>query len=223
MRASDDPDLVRRWIHVAIGAGLLACVAYPVMVFVPMPRAPTLFLAASFGPALALASLGLERFLGLHRETVAARIAAIANVVAGGLVTAMLLVQLQVRYARMDAEPAPQSEAAIATMIEWVWQVILGLDVSFDVFLGLGTALFGLAMLRHPAFGRIVGATGIAIGAILVLGFNLSTMPRLPRDSGLFDPGPVTGAWYLVVTLLVVRARRWTASRLAAGDGPRAS
>lgn len=204
----------RRWVHVGIGAGFLACVVYPVMVFVPMPRTLGVYVAASFGPALAFASVGLHRFLALDRETVAGRAAAIANCVAGGLVTAMLLVQLQIRYARADADVPAASEAVISTTIEWVWQVVLGLDVAFDVFIGIATVLFGVAMLRHPAFGRLIGGAGIVIGAVLILGFNLATLPRLPRDSGLFDPGPVTGTWYLVATILVLRGREWMEARL---------
>ena len=207
--------LLRRWVHVGIGAGLWATVAYPVMVFVPLPtRTLTVALAASFGPALAFASVGLHRFLAVHRDSVAAQAAAIANVVAGALVTAMILVQLQLRYARADAGPAPAEEASLDTLVQWVWEVVLGLDVAFDVFIGLGTALFGLAMWPHPAFGRVMGVTGIGIGAILVLGFNLYTLPALPRDAGLFDPGPVTGLWYLVATFLVIRGRGWMEARL---------
>ncbi|MDX1620381.1 MAG: sodium/proton-translocating pyrophosphatase, partial [Nitriliruptorales bacterium] len=41
--------------------------------------------------ALAFASVGLHRFLAVHRDSVAAQAAAIANVVAGALVTGFLL------------------------------------------------------------------------------------------------------------------------------------
>lgn len=218
MQPLRDPELARRWVHVGIGAGLLASFVYPVMVFVPLPRSVTPFVVASFGPALAFASVGLHRFLALHRDTVAAQAAAIANVVAGGLATTMLLVQTQLRYARLDAAPAPGDTEALDRLVAWIWEVDLGLDVSFDVFIGIGTALFGFAMLRHPALGRVMGGLGIAIGTVLVLGFNLYTMPRLPRDAGLFDPGPVTGLWYLATTILVIRGRRWMREQLVGAE-----
>ena len=194
----------RRWIQVGIVAGLVACVTYPIMVFVPMPRRLTLVVAASFGPALAFASVGLHRILALRGDSVAAQIAALSNVIAGAIVTCMLIVQLQVRWTNEDAGRAGQE---LEAMVEQVWQVVLGLDVSFDVFVGIGTLLFGLVMMGHPVFGRVVGALGVVVGGVLVLGFNVAAFPRLPVEVGLPDPGPISGLWYLLVVIQVIRGR----------------
>jgi hypothetical protein len=37
-----------------------------------------------------------------------------------------------------------------------------GLDLAWDTFLCLGTFLFGLAMLRRPGFGPVLGGVGRA-------------------------------------------------------------
>lgn len=201
-----DSDTTRRWIQVGIVAGLVACVTYPLMVFVPMPRPATFLAAMAFGPALTFASVGLYRILTLRGDSVAAGAAAIGNALAGALVTCMLVVQLQVRWAREDGLLGVGREAG--AMADALWQVVLGLDASFDVFVGLGTLLFGLAMLRHPLFGRIVGGLGILVGGPMVIGFNVIAFPRLPVQVGLPDPGPISGLWYLLVVILVIRARR---------------
>lgn len=206
---STEPRLT--WISVAIALGLVACITYPLMVFVPMPRLATLLVAASFGPALAFASVGLSRILALHRDSVGAEIAAISNVIAGALVTCMLIVQLQIRWT--DADRGIVGEHS-ETMVEWIWQVVLGLDVSFDVFVGIGTLLFGLAMLRDPLFGRLVGTLGILVGGVVILGFNLVAFPELPVEAGLLDPGPITGLWYLLVVLIVILRRKRFTERL---------
>lgn len=215
----NSPELTRRWIRVGIVAGLVACVTYPLMVFVPMPRIPSLAVAASFGPALAYASVGLHRILALHRDSVAAQAAAIGNVVAGALVTCMLIVQLQVRW---HAEDAGADGEAVEAMVDQVWQVVLGLDVAFDVFVGLATLLFGVAMLGNPVFGRIVGGLGIVVGGVGILALNALAFPRLPVEAGFPDPGPISGLWYLLVVGMAIRSRRRleAAATGAAATGP---
>ena len=59
-------------------------------------------------------------------------------------------------------------------------------------------------MLHDARFGRTVGILGILIGAVVILGFNIYTFPTPPKDAGLFDPGPVSGLWYLVVTIEMI-------------------
>ncbi len=86
-----------------------------------------------------------------------------------------------------------------------VW---LGLDVAWDVYIGLGTVLFGVSMLRHPRFGRPFGISGIILGlGLLVL--NLYTFPAPPANAGLMDLGPFIGFWYLAVSVQTWRSLGW--------------
>jgi len=204
-----DSGLARRWIRAAVAGGLWACISYPLSIFVPMPRIPQLILASSFGPALAFASLGLYKILKLRKDTVVAQAAAVSNIVAGAMVTAMIVVQLAVRYSSEDYLASPGADQAAKLIVSRIWDVVLGLDVTFDVFIGLGTLLFGVAMLAHPRFGKLVGAAGILVGGVVILGFNFYTFPVPPKDAGLFDPGPVSGLWYLWVVICVLRSLRW--------------
>jgi hypothetical protein len=74
-----------------------------------------------------------------------------------------------------------------------VW---LGLDVAWDAYISVGTALFGFNMLRHPRFGRVFGGSGIGI-ALALLCSNLLTFPTPPANTGLVDlaPSSVSGTW----------------------------
>jgi hypothetical protein len=118
------------------------------------------------------------------------------------LVTGMILVQLAVVQST-----APPIDPELGNVLRRrIWDVILGLDVAFDMFIGLGTVFFGVAMLGDERFGKIVGWAGIAIGLVVIIGFNMATFPDPPADAGLFDPGPLTGIWYLVVTIQMIRA-----------------
>ncbi len=128
----------------------------------------------------------------------------------------MFSVQLSVAYEREDYFAGSQPDEAVQTIVHWVWDVILGLDIAWDVFIGLGTLLFGVAMLRHPRLGPIMGGAGILIAGVGVLGMNFYTLPTPPANAGLIDAGPLCGLWYLVVVILIWRSRGWVEERLAA-------
>jgi len=185
-----------RWIRAGVVAGVWACLAYPAAIFVPLPLWMSAVLAASFGPALALACVGLWRLIRLHQASVAAAAAAGLNAIGGALFTAMLLVQLAIGVATGDHTERP---------LQAVW---LGLDVACDVYIGVGTAFFGFSMLRHPRFGRVFGGSGMAI-ALALLCFTLYTFPTPPADAGLVDLGPVLGVWYFAVTLRTWQSLSW--------------
>jgi hypothetical protein len=123
----------------------------------------------------------------------------------------MLIVQLSVNLS-MDQLMETAGEGISEATMKWIWQVVdkvqLGVDVSWDIFIAIGTILFGVTMMRHPRFGKIFGLLGFFIGHFFLV-FNLSTFPTPPGDAGLIDLGPVAGLWYLVATILVIRSLKW--------------
>ncbi len=209
---------IAAWIRIGIVAGIVACIAYPAMVFIPMPRRLTVLVASSFGPALALASVGPYHFLKLHRDTAAAQVGALSNVLAGALVTAMLLVQMAVKFHRDDYLADSPDDESVRSTVFWIWDTILGLDVAFDVFIGLGTLFFAIAMLRHPKVPKAVSWSGVFIGAVVILAMNFFTFPTPPADAGLFDPGPVSGLWYAAVVIVLIRALPWVRTQSSANE-----
>jgi hypothetical protein len=198
-----------RWIQTGVVGGLCASVLYPLLIFAPLPPLTTVALAAFLGPAIGIGSLGLRRLFRVHRKSVAASLGAIHNVLAGALFTAMALVQMAVRLRASDASGA---SARIGEVVG-VW---LGLDVAWDVYIGLGTLCFAWAMLGHPRFGWPFAAPGFVVGS-LVIALNLQTFPAPPAEAGSFDVGPFVGLWYLAVTVQAWRSLGWARERLA-GD-----
>jgi hypothetical protein len=186
-------------VRAGLWAGLVTCIAYPLVTVAPLPRVAVVVLAAALGPALAIAAVGLREALRVHRETLLADLGALFDVLAGALLEAMVLVQLAVRL-RATGEGIPRETVG-------VW---LGLDVAWDVYVGLGTACFAVAMLRHPRFGKTMGVSGIVLAAAL-LGLNLGTFPTPPAEAGLVDVGPLVGLWYLAATILMWRSLPWLA------------
>lgn len=190
-------------IRTGIAAGLLASIIYPLVLLVTLPRALTAALIAGFGPALALASLGLGQLLRLDHDSLCARVAPVMNIVAGALFTSMLLVQFAVG---LEA-----GSNAVSRQVQAVW---LGLDVAWDVYLGIGTVLFSLAMFKHPKFGRVIASLGLLF-ALGLLALNLYSFPTPPASAQLIDLGPGIGLWYLIVTIIAWRALPWARSRIS--------
>jgi hypothetical protein len=208
---SISPGYVKSWTRVGIVTGFLACVIYPLIISVPMPTTLQVLLAGAFGPLLSIACIGLYYFMSLHRKTVSLQIATISNIIAGTIVNMMLIVQLTVRKyleMRMSNATDEQARELLRQIYSGVEKVQLGLDISWDIYISLGTILFALNMVRHPRFGRTIGIAGIIIGLLLLIA-NISTFPLPPAEADFIDFGPLAGIWYLVVTIMVLRSWKW--------------
>jgi hypothetical protein len=182
-------DIPRFGLWLLLAAGFGACLAYPLGVFAPLPIPVRTLLLAFFGPLLGLGSYGLFRVLSLNRNSVCGGLGAASNAIAGALFVAMILVQLAAGHRDEDS------------YAQAVW---LGLDVAWDLYIGVGTLLFAAAACTHQWFGKVIGISGFVI-ALLLLVLNLWTFPVPPASAGLFDAGPLVGGWYLVVTLAAAR------------------
>lgn len=202
---------ISRWARLGIVTGFLATIIYPTLIFAPLPDRLAVALAALWGPMLMIASLALYHVLAAYRRTIAAQIAVISNALAGALVTAMLLVQGATEKAWTDALTQAGDETAknlVRASGAITWEVQLGLDVTWDVFISLGTFLFGLAMFSHPRFGKVVGSLGMVVGVSL-FALNIWSFPTPPAEANLVDLGPAGGLWYFVVTLCLTSSLRW--------------
>jgi len=192
---------VAGWARIGIVSGFLACFAYPIMILAPLPRILQLILGASFGPALAAASVALARVLQARRRAPSIELAAIFNALAGALVTAMIVVQLAINYSTVPVT----DEKLNGVLRHRIWDVVLGLDVSFDVFIGVATLLFAVNMMRDSRFGKSIGWAGVFVSLVPLLGANIYYFPDPPYTHAFPHVGIFTGLWYLSVVLLMVR------------------
>jgi len=211
MTSNPRDDELASWTRIGIASGFLACFAYPLMVYVPLPRIAQVIFGASFGPALAVASVALAHILQARRRAASVELAGICNSLAGALVTAMIVVQLAITYST-----APAADEQLTGLLRRrIWDIVLGLDVSFDVFIALGTLLFAINMMRDPRFGRVIGWAGAFISVVMLLGANFYYFPDPPRQHGFPEIGLFVGLWYLAVVLLIVRSVRRGRARAA--------
>ncbi|MGA9533444.1 MAG: hypothetical protein WBR18_12070 [Anaerolineales bacterium] len=194
-----------RWIKAGIAGGMFASVLYPALLLLPGPPFAVTTLAAFLGLSIGVGSLGLRQLIDLHGPSVSASLGAISNYTAGALFTAMALVQLAVKQIGADMAITLQPD------LEGVW---LGLDVAWDLYIGVGTILFAWAVKSHPRFGWWFAGPGLAVGVGLLV-TNLAVFPTPPSAAGLIDLGPLVGLWYLAATIQAWRSVDWARKRLA--------
>jgi len=184
----------------------------------PLPAVATM--ASVFGVSLSIASAGGYYFIGLHRKTITLQIGVVANIIAGVLITSMLLIQLGVN-ATMETILTEAAGTGMTDVARSIWlavdQVQLGLDVAWDVYLSLGSILIAWNLKDHPRFGSFYGWLGIIIASSLLV-LNLATFPTPPSQAGLIDLGPLLGLWSLAMSIQVVRSLKWADQMLAAAS-----
>ena len=198
-------------LRLGVVGGALAVVAYALTQAVTLPLRPTLVLVCAFGPLLAIGSAGLWELLGRHRRTATLDIGLVANLAAGVAVTLMFLAQLGLK-AWLEAGLGGSAQQVSPEVAEAAFQagngLQLGLDIAWDVFLAIGTAMLAWNMRQHPRFGLAYAATGLLLAAALI-GLNLATFPDNPGKAGWIDVGPLIGGWYLWVTLRMAASLGW--------------
>ena len=119
---------------------------------VDLPRIPQLIIEDSFDQHCNSKHCH-SQILQVRRYTRTMKLALIFNSLAGALVTSMIIVQLAINYSTAEVPDEP-----LSTLLKnRIWEVVLGLDVSFDVFIGLGTLFFAINLIRDLRFGKIIG------------------------------------------------------------------
>lgn len=207
---TNDYELRLSWMRVGGICGLLGIAAYVAAAFVPLPDIAGYAAAFAFGPLLAIGAVGLYHGLALQRRGPLLQIAA-GSAIAGGVTVLIMLAAQQAIFVLSDRAIADATDPAAADVLGKVRQglnaVHLGIDVAWDVLISVAVILFGVAMLRHPRFGLIMGGLGIVLGGLL-LGFNLRYFPVPPVNAESIDWGPFVALWLLAAFALLLRAAR---------------
>jgi hypothetical protein len=206
----DERSLSLAWMRVGGVCGLLGGLAYFAAAFLPLPEILAYAAAFAFGPLLAIGAMGLYHGLALRHRGPMVQIAAVFAVAGGCTVLIMLTVQQSIfalNQRAIDAATDPAVAEHFRLIGRGLNSVQLGIDVAWDVLISVAVVLFGLAMLRHPHFGRVFGALGAVLGLLLLV-YNLRYFPVPPIDAESIDWGPAVAIWLLVAFGLLLRAAR---------------
>lgn len=198
-----DRRLSEAWIKQGSTAGIISVLAYMGAATGLIGGQAGLSLAFAFGPLLSIGFVGFYYFIKSDRNSPILQISTLFGVIAGSIVNMMLVVQQALFEGVSKADRAAMGAAWSG--LNWIQ---LGLDVSWDIYIGVATVLLGLTMWSHPRFGKIFAIISVGLGvALLVL--NMSTFPVPPGDAGSVDIGPFVGLWFLVLAIRVRTSVRW--------------
>lgn len=215
---SQDTELVQSWINVGSACGLLGIVVYLLAAFAPMPDKLVLACAFAFGPLLAIGTIGLYYCLALHRNCPSVQIAVILAVGGGITVLVMLATQqsiFELMRSAIEKTGQPEVKDAYRKIQEGLNAVHLGMDVAWDVLISTAGICFGYNMLKHPAFGKVIGGIGMLLGTLLLV-FNLRYFPVPPISADSIDWGPFVALWFIAVFVLLWRSKTWARKQEAA-------
>ncbi|MCC7157962.1 MAG: hypothetical protein IT281_00325 [Ignavibacteria bacterium] len=197
----------RSWVKTGVVFGLLFTVIYPSMIFISFPKQIILILAFGFSASLAIASIGLYRFLSLNKTTVSLQIGVLFNIIACSVVFIMFALQISLFSDELSRNlNVPKETSAYVSQLLNITQ--LTLDIVWDMFISVGTFLLALNMMSHPRLGKIFGGLGILL-SLMLFTLNVYTFPFPPGESELIDAGPFVSLWYLAVTIRIITSFKW--------------
>lgn len=172
-----------------------------------------------FGPLLVVASYGFCYFFRWHgRMSVLLELGRVFMVLAGAMVCLMGTMQAVSRE-HFDLLgtmwPPDTATEAFRMGFRGANSIQSGADLAWDTFIFFGTLFNGLFMVMQRKVWRILGAFGVAFGAIGII-FNYSVWPANPGNAGLIDIGPLTGTWYLIAYVYLLTQLRVGQTRASA-------
>lgn len=200
-------------------AGILGVLAYLLAIFIPWPD-------SQFGTSAALLVISAFPILGIifahglcdcvaaEAPGTAVRLGFVFAVAAFATLLAMIIVQLAVGAAL--PEIARELDAPVRrALARGLRMVDLGLDVAWDMLIGVALICLGWAMRPRRGLGPGWGIPAIVLGAALIV-LNAATFPSPPGDRGLIDIGPLIGLFILALAARLA----WLGRRAAATATP---
>ena len=201
----------RFWLNSGI-AGIAGMLCYMLAITLPWPESQAgvslSMIVVSAWPIFSIIySYGMYTFIAAERDGAANRLAFVFAVLAFSTVLSMVIVQMAVGAA--FGEIAQGLEEGTSTALSRGLKMVdLGLDIAWDILIGVSMIFSAVALKGRTGFG-ILWATPVMILGVLMLGLNTATFPWPPGEAGLFDIGPFVGTYMLVIAVrFIVVARR---------------
>ncbi len=165
-----------------------------------VPVSPVLsFLLITVWPVTAIIfAYSVYKYIAIEKQSISNQLAFIFTVIAFILVYIMLSVQIGLKTGINDMlNTAVGNEKDILSIVlsasGWVH---LGIDLAWDMFLGISLMLLSIAIKGHVKF-KLWWATPMFILGLAIIAVNLYTFPYPPAQEGIIDIGPIIGIFMI--------------------------
>jgi hypothetical protein len=193
-------------------AGVAGVVCYILAIAFPWPETQfgtsiALLVVAAWPILSIIYSYGLYNFVAAERESTANRLGFVFAVAAFTTVLGMIVVQLAVETGVAEIAEGLDEQTTNA-LRRGLRLIDLGLDVAWDMLIGMALVLSGIAMGRRTGLGRGWAVPSAVLGVALIL-LNATSFPWPPADRGLIDIGPFIGLFVMALAArLAILGRR---------------
>jgi hypothetical protein len=193
-------------------AGVAGVVCYILAIAFPWPETQfgtsiALLVVAAWPILSIIYSYGLYNFVAAERESTANRLGFVFAVAAFTTVLGMIVVQLAVGTGVAEIAEGLDEQTTNA-LRRGLRLIDLGLDVAWDMLIGMALVLSGIAMGRRTGLGRGWAVPSAVLGVALIL-LNATSFPWPPADRGLIDIGPFIGLFVMALAArLAILGRR---------------
>ena len=197
MKASQDPSLFI-WGGIS---GVFGTILYVAAIAIPFPPLLTYILAMCWPILSIIFVFALYKYIALEHQSAFSQLALIMACIAFAMVALMISVQMSVRLGITEyLTTTPVENKDVFVLIrKSVRMVDMGIDVAWDIFIGVSLIFLGIAIKSHKSFG-IWWASAAMILAVALLVLNLITFPWPPDSRELMDVGPAIGLFIIILS-----------------------
>jgi hypothetical protein len=180
--------------------GIIGTICYIVAVTIQLPPSIGFLLVTIWPMATIIFAFSIYKYIAIDNQSTSNQLAFLFTIIAFVLAYIMLSIQVGLGMGIGDAiAKANGSEKEMLSLIQdsvnWVH---LGIDLAWDMFLGVSLILLAVAVKGHSKLG-IGWSIPLAILGVSVIAVNLYTLPYTPQSQGIFDIGPVIGTFMIIL------------------------
>lgn len=180
--------------------GIAGVVCYILAISLPVAAIYSFILALAWPILSIVFAFALYKFVARNHQSIYNQLAFIFVTLAFVMVSIMISIQVVVKTGMQDSISVSSgiektNLELIANALRWV---DLGVDLAWDIFLGIALILLARAIWEHPKFGRW-WSLPLAVLAIALLVLNMLTFPYPPDSQGVLDVGPLIGIFMILL------------------------